>query len=109
MLYAQIGDLRLCSITQLQAIDDNGKLITRKRPLMEGLGLEQRAANGESWYVISFIRWDDHEWDIRLEPVGSRLIDALDISNFENFQWLVRYAKRLFQDEAEKIENAEND
>ena len=104
MTYAQLGDFRLATIYKLQfeGKDINKTNFIPTDILDNGIHLDARCADGEHWYAIASIRYDEDEDSYELRSVGPRLMERLNAENLEDVQYLVNYAYKLLSKEYAK-------
>ena len=63
-------------------------------PISEGLAIETVCADGETWYVICFVKWDECESDCYIDCVGDRLL-KVEHGEWELVKELIRAAESL--------------
>lgn len=82
----KVGDFRVAQITRITAVTPDGYLVTEVMSIREGVGIEKANPDGKSWYVIAFLKPDENEVDIKIEPVGFRMIEAAsdDVEAFQD-------------------------
>lgn len=102
MTYAQLGNLRISTIYYLNIkgnSDKNDEAFLPGDILERGLHLDARCSDGEHWYAIAKISYDDDEDTYDFESVGPRLMDALTADNLEDAKYLINYAYKLMRKE----------
>lgn len=67
-------------------------IVTGNMPIKEGLGIEKKCNDGDSYYVIGFVEWVKN--DVEYEDCGFRIFD-LDSNEFKKYKELVEIAIKL--------------
>lgn len=61
------GKYRICKIYNLFEGEREDKY---------GLAIEKYNSMGGHWYVICFVKWDEHEGDCMIDCIGDRLLEV---------------------------------
>lgn len=82
----RVGDFRVAQITRIITVTKNGNLVPEVMSIKEGVGIEKTNPDGKSWYVIAFLKPDENEYQINIEPVGFRMIEDAsgDVEAFQD-------------------------
>lgn len=67
-------------------------IVTGNMPIKEGLAIEKKCSDGDSYYVIGFVKWVKN--DVEYEDCGFRIFD-LDLNEFKKYKELVEIAIKL--------------
>lgn len=104
MTYAQLGDFRISTIYKLgfEESDPNKAGFIPTDMLDSGLHLDARCSDGEHWYAIASVHYDNDENTYEIRSVGSRLMEALTFDNLDDIKCLVDYAYKLMAKEWNK-------
>lgn len=67
-------------------------IVTGTTPVKEGLAIEKKCSDGDSYYVIGFVRWVKN--DVEYEDCGFRTFE-LESNEFKKYKELVDIAIKL--------------
>lgn len=106
------GKFRVHVISRVTSINPKtGELDIEKLLIKDGLAIEQECGYFEidkspTYIVVTFIKYDEHEDSVELEPILDRILD-IKKDDWEDFVECSRYAIDLVKNENRKVE--END
>lgn len=97
LINANFSRFRLAPIVRFKGTRVSKEIepMFEKLPLSEGINIEKKAKNYNSYFVIGTIRPDGDE--MTYEDCGFRTFDNIDVEEFNEFKELVGYAQDLIK------------
>ena len=103
MDFVKKGRIKLSNISKAEALAEDGKLIIKERPAIEGLAIDYKYdPEKDSYIVIAFVKYNEDK-ETYLELVGTRLLQ-LNKDEFEDFKQVADIGMSIVEclnDEAE--------
>ena len=99
---ASMGELRLTTITKI-GIGEEGEIGAVHLPVSEGLAIESKVPNEETFVVIAFVRTDKDGLFDHYESVMDRITEYCPTQqDVQTFRMIIQMAKATLQFYAEK-------